>query len=155
MEYLLQRGAVKPLPGSPGPGSFVLELGDGLKVYTTAADPAAQRRVAALRAKAGPAAMDAQVYFLMRQRQISILSALLAWGDSYRCDVLGRGGKNFSLKAAGCSQCGAPSGEGGKALLFCPCGWAVYCSTRCQKVDWPAHKAECKRIRAENKAAKA
>lgn len=124
---LLQGGVVKPMPGSPPPGSFVMELGQGLQVtcclsppvprrmhfcqkgwprmlcghrtgrarllargrvplqqgrllrlrsvsswplvappttaqvFTTAADPAAQRRVAALRAKAGPAAMDAQV----------------------------------------------------------------------------------------------
>ncbi|KAL4447871.1 hypothetical protein ABPG75_005090 [Micractinium tetrahymenae] len=128
MERLLRQGLVPPLPGGPPPGSFVLELGQGLKVYTPAADPAAQRQVAELRAKLGAAAMDAQAYFLMRQRQVSLLSALLVWGDSYRCDVLGREGKAFSLKAAGCSQCGSHSGKGGKDLLFCPCGWAVYCS---------------------------
>ena len=33
-----------------------------------------------------------QAYFLMRQRQVLLLSALLAWGDSYRMDVLGRDG---------------------------------------------------------------
>ncbi|KAL4442440.1 hypothetical protein ABPG77_005024 [Micractinium sp. CCAP 211/92] len=130
-------------------------LVDDLEVLTLAADSVPQGWKATLQVKAGAAAMDAEVYFLMRQRQVWILTMLLAWGDAYRREVLGRDGKTRALKACGCSQCGAHSGEGGKPLLYCPCGYAVYCSTQCQKVDWPAHKAECKRIRAEFKAAKA
>ncbi|KAL4442439.1 hypothetical protein ABPG77_005023 [Micractinium sp. CCAP 211/92] len=150
----MRSGILPPPPGIPS-GSFAVELGDGLKVYTPLADPAAQRRVDVQRAKAGPAAMDAQAYFLMRHRQVVMLTMLLAWGDSYQRNVLGRDGKLSVVSAFGCSQCGAHSCEGGKRLLLCPCGYAAYCSTQCQKVDWPAHKAECKRTRAQKKAANA
>lgn len=60
-------------------------------------------------------------------------------------------GRAKALRAAGCSQCGAHDGEGGQSLLWCPCGWAVYCGTGCQKKAWPSHKDECKRRRAEQK----
>merc|ERR1719331_2810913 len=33
------------------------------------------------------------------------------------------------------------------------CGTKAYCSVECQQKDWPSHKAECKRIAAERKAA--
>ena len=36
-----------------------------------------------------------------------------------------------------CQVCGQPT------RLSCPCSLADYCSSACQKTDWPKHKASC------------
>merc|ERR1719235_1821658 len=48
--------------------------------------------------------------------------------------------------------CGNP-GCSKPGLLQCSqCGQKAYCSVECQQKDWPAHKAECKRIAAARSA---
>jgi hypothetical protein len=42
-----------------------------------------------------------------------------------------------------------------KAERRCPCTTAWYCTTKCQKAAWPAHKDECKAARARTAAAEA
>ncbi|KAI0059630.1 hypothetical protein BV25DRAFT_1889624 [Artomyces pyxidatus] len=39
-----------------------------------------------------------------------------------------------------CSSCG---GNESQKLYYCPCGEVRYCSTACQKSDWPLHKSAC------------
>lgn len=153
-EHLLQGGAVRPPPGSPPPGSFTVLLGEHAG-RTFEATPGREREVAAARQRMGRGVMDAHVFAIMRLRQSHLLSALLALSDSYMADVLGREGQARSLRALGCGACGAMQQADGKELLFCPCGWACYCSRECQKRDYPSHKAECKRLRAQKAAAAA
>jgi len=51
------------------------------------------------------------------------------------------------LAAVPCATCGAAAGAGGAPLSRCgTCLAAVYCGRACQKKDWPAHKAVCKRV---------
>ena len=42
-----------------------------------------------------------------------------------------------------CAQCQQP------ACKRCPCRAARYCSLKCQRIDWPRHKDDCRRMRAE------
>ena len=42
-----------------------------------------------------------------------------------------------------CDGCGLAATE----LKWCPCRLKRYCSRDCQKWDFPAHKAECKKAR--------
>ena len=49
-----------------------------------------------------------------------------------------------------CAVCGAASRPAGKRLLKCArCRAVRYCSGACQKKDWPTHKQQCSRARAE------
>jgi ankyrin repeat protein len=43
-----------------------------------------------------------------------------------------------------CAACGGGEGR----MLECACAGVAYCSVACQRADWAAHKAECKRLRA-------
>jgi hypothetical protein len=44
------------------------------------------------------------------------------------------------LAAAGCAPCGSTAGK----LMACTrCRAASYCSGKCQKLHYPAHKAGC------------
>lgn len=45
-----------------------------------------------------------------------------------------------------CAACGAAQGLYSK-LRACPCCLAHYCSTACQRSDWPQHSAACKAAR--------
>jgi hypothetical protein len=42
-----------------------------------------------------------------------------------------------------CAQCQQP------ACKRCPCRAVRYCSLKCQRIDWPRHKDDCRRMRAE------
>ena len=51
-----------------------------------------------------------------------------------------------------CDVCGAAASEGSALTKCSRCLVAVYCSTECQKQDWPEHKRDCKqyeRMRTE------
>ncbi|PSC76290.1 integral membrane Yip1-family isoform B [Micractinium conductrix] len=149
MVMLLKNSMVHPLPGSPPRGSIVVCMKEGLQVFTVNDTPGASAQVAAFRQRAGLAAMDASAYYLMCLRQTVLLGALLAWGEGYRQDALGREGAMYGQKALGCSLCGALEGRDGGPLMTCSaCKWAVYCSTECQNKDLRSHKEDCKRARA-------
>ena len=62
-------------------------------MFTVNDTPGASAQVAAFRQRAGLAAMDASAYYLMCLRQTVLLGALLAWGEGYRQDALGREGE--------------------------------------------------------------
>ena len=47
-----------------------------------------------------------------------------------------------------CSACGKLRAVAG-TLKGCPCKTAVYCDADCQKLHWPQHEAQCKKIRQE------
>ena len=51
------------------------------------------------------------------------------------------------LNATLCASCGAP---GAKSLCL-GCRSVSYCGKACQKVAWPSHKRECRRIVREKK----
>ena len=90
---LLQTGLLRSPTPTP-PGSFVVLVGEEAgRVFAVGAGREAAERVRAFRERMGDAAMDAEPYHLMRQRQVALLTALLVWGDSYRMDVLGREGE--------------------------------------------------------------
>ena len=51
-------------------------------------------------------------------------------------------GEPGPIKLRSCSVCGSVENE--KALLKCPmCEDVYYCSTKCQKSDWPDHQSKC------------
>lgn len=51
-------------------------------------------------------------------------------------------GDSASIKMRSCAVCGSVENE--KALLKCPmCEDVYYCSTKCQKADWPDHQNKC------------
>jgi hypothetical protein len=51
-----------------------------------------------------------------------------------------------------CHKCFSPS-DGGKALQRCSgCKVLRYCSTKCQKADWPSHRRECTALQALQKS---
>ncbi len=48
-----------------------------------------------------------------------------------------------AVAAAGCAQCGTTAGK----LMACTrCRAASYCSGKCQKLHYPAHKAGCRAV---------
>ncbi|KIZ01793.1 hypothetical protein MNEG_6168 [Monoraphidium neglectum] len=48
----------------------------------------------------------------------------------------------------GCSSCGKVKGDGVQLRSCTGCGgMAKYCSVECQRLDWPAHKTDCKAAR--------
>jgi hypothetical protein len=97
---LLQAGLLRS-PSPPPPGSFLLLVGeDAGKVFVVGEGREAARKVQAFREQMGDAVMDAAAYQLMRQRQVTLLTALLVWGDSYRMDVLGREGERAHRASA-------------------------------------------------------
>lgn len=57
----------------------------------------------------------------------------------------------FLEAKAHCSNPGC-SGAGLKKCAGCKLVQHSYCGTECQVAHWPAHKAECKRIKKANKA---
>lgn len=51
-------------------------------------------------------------------------------------------GEPTSIRMRSCAVCGSVENE--KALLKCPmCEDVYYCSTKCQKTDWPDHQSKC------------
>ena len=42
-----------------------------------------------------------------------------------------------------CTVCAGKGGEGAPLLVCTRCKAAVYCSVKCQRDDWPTHKAGC------------
>ena len=91
--FLLQAGLLRS-PSPPPPGSFLLLVGEEAgRVFVVGQGRDAAQKVQAFRERMRDAVMDAAAYQLMRQRQMTLLTALLVWGDSYRMDVLGREGE--------------------------------------------------------------
>ncbi len=49
-----------------------------------------------------------------------------------------------------CARCGATPG-GAVKLRLCACRLVRYCGERCQREDWPGHKAACKEARRRSR----
>lgn len=110
-----QSGVVRPPPGSPRPGSFVVLAGEHMgRVFE--ATPGQEKVVAEARRKMGRGVMDAHVFAMMRLRQSHLLSALLAMSDRYMMDVLGKEGEGecgvVMVPAAGYECAHVKSGRG-------------------------------------------
>jgi len=58
------------------------------------------------------------------------------------------------LPGTGCDHCGTASGADGRSVKICNgCHSARFCGPACLAAAWPAHKVECRRKAAEEKAA--
>ena len=73
-----------------------------------------------------------------------------AWQAALRQEALGqmqrRGEKLQAKQEEGqpcCDSCGLPTSQ----LKWCACRLKRYCGKDCQRRDFPAHKAECKKAR--------
>ncbi|ORY41755.1 hypothetical protein BCR35DRAFT_316454 [Leucosporidium creatinivorum] len=66
--------------------------------------------------------------------------------DRTRADSLSDSAELQQLAEAGISLCGFCLGPSASHMKCGSCRVARYCSPKCQKEAWPAHKAECKRL---------
>lgn len=65
-----------------------------------------------------------------------------------RSELLDRKPNMTSIQARGCVNCGVQATK----LRQCgACKLVGYCSTECQKADWPSHKEFCKAHRREHR----
>jgi hypothetical protein len=81
---------------------------------------------------------------------------LAAMIDEFREEVLGKtaGTMKTSSAALGCTVCQRSEQVGGGRLLVCNgCHAVVYCSKKCQKSHWKAHKKMCQRMQQQPQAA--
>ena len=70
-----------------------------------------------------------------------------AWQEALRQEAQGQLQQRVDrMQSRGwprCDGCGQPAAQ----LKWCACRLKQYCSKDCQKRDFPAHKAECKKAR--------
>ena len=94
------------------------------------------------------AAIPTAAYHKVRCRQSSILQLLVLVVDEIRSELLDRKAHMTSIQARGCVNCGVQATK----LRQCgACKLVGYCSTECQKADWPSHKEFCKAHRREHR----
>jgi hypothetical protein len=107
----------------------------------------------------GPLSPDAGTPRWSEAEYVAALRALAACGrDITRCHSEGRAFAPLCLPrqvvlaaqrdggACGCARpgCGAGAGDHAKLLRCGACRRARYCSTACQRLDWPAHRGLCR-----------
>ena len=51
-----------------------------------------------------------------------------------------------------CDYCSQPDESGARLKMCSSCRMARYCGPACVQAHWPAHKAECRRVKAEREA---
>lgn len=54
----------------------------------------------------------------------------------------------LAMSTTNCNRCGKPANENNPLKKCSACRKAWYCSSECQKMDWPAHKKGCRHLRS-------
>ena len=94
--------------------------------------------------------LERQLYSLVRQViERNVQRSPGAWQEAVRLEAVG--GQQPLIKRAlakaeeepSCDGCGLPAAQ----LKCCACRLRRCCSRECQKRAFPAHKAECKKVR--------